>query len=151
MSESGAGLEFVGRWRITWTEIWDSDALDLVSPAYIQFGDDGLGGFGMIALRGWLDCRYGQRDGRPSVGFRGKARMKATTHADGVGLYRSLMVHCVGGSSSIAQTTRSFERPRQRLGRPQKGLGRVGDQRCGSSSSTWICGVDCTRSTMSAR
>jgi hypothetical protein len=69
VSERGPGPEFAGSWRITWTEVWDSDALDLVSPAYIQFGDDGLGEFGMIALRGWLDCRNGLRDGRPSVEF----------------------------------------------------------------------------------
>src|SRR5271169_2127231 len=69
VSKRRPGPEFAGSWHITWTEVWDSDALDLVSPAYIQFGEDGLGEFGMIAIRGWLDCRYGQRDGRPSVEF----------------------------------------------------------------------------------
>jgi hypothetical protein len=63
------GREFAGSWRIAWTEVWANDALDLVGPAYIQFAQDGFGEFGMIAVRGWLDCRYGTREGRPAVEF----------------------------------------------------------------------------------
>lgn len=123
MSESGAGLEFVGRWRITWTEIWDSDALDLVSPAYIQFGDDGLGGFGMIALRGWLDCRYGQRDGRPSVEFSWQGedegddacgRGWAVQEPDG-SLRGRLFIHCADDSE--------FRAAQAETGTPSKGTG----------------------------
>jgi hypothetical protein len=69
VSERQTGAEFAGRWRITWTEVWDSDALDLSGPAYIQFDDDCMGDFGMIAIRGSLDCRYGEREGRPGVEF----------------------------------------------------------------------------------
>lgn len=69
VSKRQTGAGFVGHWRITWTEVWDSDALDLSGPAYIQFDDEGLGDFGMIAVRGWLDCRYGEREGRPAVEF----------------------------------------------------------------------------------
>lgn len=60
---------FLGSWRITWTEAWESDALDLVGPAFIQFEDDGLGELGLMAISASLDCRYGQRDGRPAVEF----------------------------------------------------------------------------------
>lgn len=35
---------------------WDRDAIELVGP-------------GFIAVRGWLDCRWSKRDGRPFVEF----------------------------------------------------------------------------------
>ena len=34
---------FLGRWRIVETAVWARDALDLVVPAHITFGSDGLG------------------------------------------------------------------------------------------------------------
>ncbi|MBF6288669.1 hypothetical protein [Nocardia cyriacigeorgica] len=48
---------------------WDSDAIDLVEPGFIEFGDDRTGRFGFIAVRGWLNSRPAQRDGRPGVEF----------------------------------------------------------------------------------
>lgn len=62
-------MSVVGRWRIVATELWDSDALNLVAPAFIEFGEDGLGSFGFIAVQGELDCRDVTRDGRPGVEF----------------------------------------------------------------------------------
>jgi hypothetical protein len=46
-------------------EMWDQDAIDLVQPGFIEFGDDGLGHFGFIAVNGELDCRdaAGRRSG----------------------------------------------------------------------------------------
>jgi len=58
-----------GEWRITATELWARDALDLVQPAFVRFGADRLGELGMIAVRAELDCRYGERDGHPLVEF----------------------------------------------------------------------------------
>ena len=58
-----------GRWRIAETELWDSEALDLVAPAFIEFGEDGSGSFGFIAVQGEMDCREVVRDGRPGVEF----------------------------------------------------------------------------------
>jgi hypothetical protein len=58
-----------GRYRITSTEVWDSEALDLVEPAFIRFDGERDGEFRMIAIVGDLDCRHGTRDGRPSVEF----------------------------------------------------------------------------------
>jgi hypothetical protein len=49
---------FRGRWRITETEVWERDALDLVVPAHITFDAEGLGHFRMIAVQGELDCRF---------------------------------------------------------------------------------------------
>jgi hypothetical protein len=47
----------------------ESDALDLVAPAFIEFGKDGSGGFGFIAVQGEMDCREVERDGRTGVEF----------------------------------------------------------------------------------
>jgi hypothetical protein len=48
---------------------WDQEAVDLVEPGFIEFGEDGLGGLGFIAVTGELDCRDADRDGRPGVEF----------------------------------------------------------------------------------
>jgi hypothetical protein len=49
---------FLGAWRITETELWDQNALDLVVPAHMDFTTNGLGHFRMIAVEGGLDCRF---------------------------------------------------------------------------------------------
>lgn len=48
---------------------WDRDAIDLVEPGFIEFAGDGTGQFGFIAVRGWLDCRPVEREGRTGVEF----------------------------------------------------------------------------------
>lgn len=60
---------FVGRWRITHMEVWDSAALDLVVSAFVKFEADGQGEFQFIAVRSWLDCRVSERDGFPCIEF----------------------------------------------------------------------------------
>jgi hypothetical protein len=59
----------VGRWRITEMDNWDQEAVDLVEPGFIEFGEDGLGELGFIAVTGELDCRDAGREGRPGVEF----------------------------------------------------------------------------------
>jgi len=59
----------LGAWRITDTELWDRDALDLVEEAFVRFGAEQLGELAMIALRADLDYRLGTNDGKPSVEF----------------------------------------------------------------------------------
>ena len=59
----------VGVWRITETELWDRDALDLVEEAFIHFGSKQLGELAMIALRADVDYRLETKDGKPSVEF----------------------------------------------------------------------------------
>jgi len=66
MSES---TSIIGRWRITEMDNWDQEAVDLVQPGFVEFGDDGLGNLGFIAVAGELDCRDADRDGRPCVEF----------------------------------------------------------------------------------
>ncbi len=48
---------------------WDRDAIDLLGPGFIEFAEKGTGEFGFVAVRGWLDCRWSERDGRPLVEF----------------------------------------------------------------------------------
>lgn len=66
MTRPGA---FLGRWRITDMELWDQDAFDLAAPARIEFRGDRSGEFHFIAVDGWMDCRFGKRDGAQWVEF----------------------------------------------------------------------------------
>jgi hypothetical protein len=50
-------------------DLWDQEAIDLVAPGFIDFGGDGTGEFGFIVVRGWMDCRLGERDARDCVEF----------------------------------------------------------------------------------
>jgi hypothetical protein len=59
----------IGRWRITEMDNWDQEAVDLVQPGFVEFGDDGLGDLGFIAVTGELDYRDADRNGRPAVEF----------------------------------------------------------------------------------
>ena len=48
---------------------WDRDYLDLEVPAHLTFDRDRAGSFQFGAVRGWIDYRVGERDGRPAVEF----------------------------------------------------------------------------------
>lgn len=58
-----------GRFRVTHSDLWDRESLDLLGPAFITFGKDGLGEFRVIAVQGDLDARPSTREGRPAVEF----------------------------------------------------------------------------------
>jgi len=58
-----------GAWRIVEMELWELDAIELMGPAFIEFGKDGDGRFRFIAVEGQMDCHHGSRDGRPSTEF----------------------------------------------------------------------------------
>ncbi|MDN5861274.1 MAG: hypothetical protein L0H84_21940 [Pseudonocardia sp.] len=60
-----------GRWRIVAMDLWDAETIDLVVPGFIEFGDDGSGEFGFIAVRGWMDCRPGVRRGDVEFSWQG--------------------------------------------------------------------------------
>jgi hypothetical protein len=62
-------MRIVGRLQITESELWDSDALNLVAPAFIEFEQDGLGSFGFIAVRGRWTAARRSGTGRPGVEF----------------------------------------------------------------------------------
>lgn len=59
---------FQGAWEITSSEVWGKEALDLVEQAQFRF-EGTQGEFVMIAVHGWLDCRYLERGDRPAVEF----------------------------------------------------------------------------------
>jgi hypothetical protein len=56
-------------WRITSTELWDQDALDLIEEAFIHFGRQQLGELAMIAVRADVDYRLETKDGTQRVEF----------------------------------------------------------------------------------
>jgi hypothetical protein len=62
-------MGLTGRWRIVDMDAWDRDAIDLVGPGFIEFTDDDAGQFRFTAVRGWMDCRAVNRDGRARVEF----------------------------------------------------------------------------------
>jgi hypothetical protein len=61
-------MSIEGKWRITEMDLWDQEAIDLLGPAFIEFKDRS-GQFRFIAVEGRMDCRHGQRKGRPSIDF----------------------------------------------------------------------------------
>ena len=69
MARSQTPEGFVGYWRITEMEVWDEEYLDLVVPAFIEFDREQMGQFQFGTVRGWLDCRFGARNGVPAVEF----------------------------------------------------------------------------------
>jgi hypothetical protein len=62
-------MGIVGSWCIVEMDLWDRDALDLLGPAFIEFGKNHTGRFRFIAVEAWMDCRDVIRDGRPAVEF----------------------------------------------------------------------------------
>lgn len=64
----------VGRWRIVEMELWDSDAVDLLGSAHIEFDRDGQGGFRFIAVEGWMDVRRADHLGPNGVEFSWEGR-----------------------------------------------------------------------------
>ncbi|WP_352983001.1 hypothetical protein [Mesorhizobium sp. M1338] len=54
---------FAGRWRIVEMDVWDNDFLDLVAEAHLTFKGLADGEIAFGALKGFLDVRYGTRDG----------------------------------------------------------------------------------------
>jgi hypothetical protein len=68
--KSALAKAFKGRWRIVEMDNWpDQDYLDLVEPAHITFEGASDGEIVFGALKGWLDVRYGSRDGAACAEF----------------------------------------------------------------------------------
>jgi hypothetical protein len=58
---------FLGCWDIVSMSNWDEDYFNEEVQAYIEFEPDQRGEFQFGYVRGTLDFREGERDGRPSV------------------------------------------------------------------------------------
>ena len=69
MTERSTPAAFLGAWRIDTMELWAKDAIELLGPGAFIFEDEAIGEFRFIAVRGWMDCRFDQRDGKPLVEF----------------------------------------------------------------------------------
>ncbi|MGY4257366.1 hypothetical protein ACVI1L_004434 [Bradyrhizobium sp. USDA 4516] len=65
----GFAKAFAGRWRIVEMDNWDSDFLDLVGEAHLTFRGKSDGKIAFGALKGFLDARYGTRDGSACAEF----------------------------------------------------------------------------------
>ena len=50
-------------------DTWPDDYLDLIEPAHITFAGRADGAFVFGAVKGWLDVRYGRRDGQACAEF----------------------------------------------------------------------------------
>jgi hypothetical protein len=48
------------KWRIAGMDLWDQDALELVGPAFIEFGKGRSGQFRFVAVEGWIDWVHKQ-------------------------------------------------------------------------------------------
>jgi hypothetical protein len=69
MAEARTSETFAGYWRIVEMEVWGKDYLDLVVPAFIEFDREQMGQFQFGTGRGWLDCRFDERQGAQIVDF----------------------------------------------------------------------------------
>lgn len=60
---------FAGRWRIVEMDAWDNDVLDLGEEAHLSFEGASNGEIAFVAVKGFLDVRYGSRDGAACAEF----------------------------------------------------------------------------------
>jgi hypothetical protein len=65
----GFAKAFAGRWRIVEMDVWDNDFLDLVEETHLTFQGKSDGEIAFGALKGFLDVRYGTRDGSACAEF----------------------------------------------------------------------------------
>lgn len=62
-------MGLAGQWRIVEMSGLDREAIDMLGPGFIIFSSDGTGEFGFIAVRGEIDYRLVDRDGRAVAEF----------------------------------------------------------------------------------
>jgi hypothetical protein len=59
----------VGRWRITWMEMWDQSFVDAEVEGFVRFVEDGSGEFHFGYVHGDINDQETERNGRPAVVF----------------------------------------------------------------------------------
>jgi hypothetical protein len=118
---------FHGSWRIVHMDEWDEEYVDLVEPAHITIDKHGQGEFLFGALKGWLDCRFTERDGLPFVEFSWEGlsegdslcgRGWASLQSDG-NLEGHLFIHLSDDSAFVAKP-KSPVKPRPRPARGEE-------------------------------
>jgi hypothetical protein len=51
-------------------ELWNQDVIDLIGPGYFHFDSTNKSSkFQFIAVEGFMDCRFSERDGVAAVDF----------------------------------------------------------------------------------
>jgi hypothetical protein len=55
-------------------QLWDQESIDLMGPAFMEFGHDGSGRFRSIAVEGQMDCRLVTEKAGPLPTSAGRAR-----------------------------------------------------------------------------
>ena len=55
---ASVGSKLIGRWRIVEADLWDRDYLDLVEPAYVEFGTGGRGEFAFGVVNATMELKY---------------------------------------------------------------------------------------------
>lgn len=130
MTDRSTPAPFLGAWRIDTMELWAKDAIDLLGPGMFIFEDEALGEFRFIAVRGWMDCRFGDRDGRPLAEFswQGKDERDDTSGRgwaviDEIGTLAGRIYFHQGDDSAFTATRvaggpRAPQRAKSRLGKP---------------------------------
>ena len=68
------GKKFEGVWHILEMDVWSVDSINLLGQANITFDDDEMGSFKFIAVVGFMDCRFSERNGKPFVEFSWQGR-----------------------------------------------------------------------------
>lgn len=53
--------DFVGKWKITWMELWGQDYVDLEEPGYFEFEEGRFGNFVFGAMWGQVDFQVSHR------------------------------------------------------------------------------------------
>lgn len=59
---------FQGKWRVVEMDLWDDEAVNLVTEAFITIKGE-RGEMRFIAVTAWLDVRYDTRAGEPIAEF----------------------------------------------------------------------------------
>ena len=106
----------VGAWRITDSELWDRDALDLVEDAFVRFGPQQLGELAMIALRADVDYRLGWATADRASTSASKAKMMEI-HVPAAGRQPSAMTACFAVACTFIVATTARSKPSASIGR----------------------------------
>ena len=69
MARRKATSPIEGRWRIVSMSEWDEEYLHEEGPAFIEFGPKATGEFHFGYVRGQMDCRATERNGKFAVEF----------------------------------------------------------------------------------
>jgi hypothetical protein len=118
---------FHGSWRIIQMDEWDEEYLDLVETAHITIDKRGQGEFVFGTVKGWLDCRFTEREGLPFVEFSWEGlseedsmcgRGWASLQSDG-SLKGHLFIHLSDDSAFLAKPNNPVN-PRPRRARSEE-------------------------------